>query len=354
MSNGRRKSNRTSAPSAASTSPRRCLAAEPRVRCPWAAMAVECRLAACETRTMIPVYRLPAWTGVVTGLRIGFDNAGAGKIVIKSFHTACDTRHSINNPNFIRGVHDYFTWSRDLAFLGEQSARVRHAMRFTMREFQTRQRNCIYTTWPGHEGRSGVQRTADGKKQIVRWRRHRRQLLGSSSIWRRRCLGHDLLLRCRPRPGGSGRSRLPRTRNGASRAGADAFDPGDLRQHARAVKAYGSKRFWNEETGRFGTVDLDGVLHDYGWTFLNNEAVYYDFVTPDQARRIRDLDQRPAHRRQATPRPEPTFTIGGSGRARRLGVTWIITSGAGQTRRASPGVTRCRTAARCLASPFTT
>ncbi|HOA62672.1 MAG: hypothetical protein KA191_17195 [Verrucomicrobia bacterium] len=28
--------------------------------------------------------------------------------------------------------------------------------------------------------------------------------------------------------------------------------------------------------------------HDYGWTFLNNEAVYYDFATPDQARSIRD------------------------------------------------------------------
>ncbi len=42
------------------------------------------------------------------------------------------------------------------------------------------------------------------------------------------------------------------------------------------------------QTGRFGTVDLDGVMHDYGWTFLNNEAVYYDFATPEQARTIRD------------------------------------------------------------------
>jgi hypothetical protein len=35
-------------------------------------------------------------------------------------------------------------------------------------------------------------------------------------------------------------------------------------------------------------VDLDGAMHDYGWTFLNNEAVYYDFATPEQARSIRD------------------------------------------------------------------
>ena len=68
--------------------------------------------------------------------------------------------------------------------------------------------------------------------------------------------------------------------------GADAFDPADLRKHAQEVKEYGTKRFWNEKTGRFGTVDLDGNLHDYGFTFLNNEAVYYDFATPEQARSI--------------------------------------------------------------------
>ena len=54
------------------------------------------------------------------------------------------------------------------------------------------------------------------------------------------------------------------------------------------MKAYGTKRFWNRSTQRFGTVDLDGVMHDYGWTFLNNEAVYHDFATERQARAIRD------------------------------------------------------------------
>ena len=134
---------------------------------PMGGGAGQMNLARVETRTMIPVYRVPGWTGTITGLRIGFDNPGPAKVVIKSFHSACDTRHPINNPNFIRGVHDYFAWSRDLAFLRDQIARVRTAMRFTMREFDTRNRKCIYTTWPGHEGRSGVRQTADGKKQIV-------------------------------------------------------------------------------------------------------------------------------------------------------------------------------------------
>jgi len=52
------------------------------------------------------------------------------------------------------------------------------------------------------------------------------------------------------------------------------------------VRDYGRKRFWNESTGRFGTVDLGGVMHDYGFTFLNTEAVHFDFATPEQAKSI--------------------------------------------------------------------
>ena len=240
-----------------------------------------------ETRTMIPVYRLPGWTGTLTGVRLAFDNPGPARIVIKSFHTACDTRHPINNPNFIRGVHDYFAWSRDLAFLRDQIGRVRTALRFTMREFDTRKRNCIYTTWPGHEGRSGVRRTADGKKQIV---------IGEGiggNYWDLLPFGgedalatiyyYDTLLDLADLE-----ERINAHPEWGVATGADAFDPADLRRHAQAVKDYGTKCFWNEQTGRFGTVDLDGVLHDYGWTFLNNEAVYYDFATAGQAGSIRD------------------------------------------------------------------
>jgi len=244
-------------------------------------------LARVETRTMIPVYRVPGWAGTITGVRIGFANSGPAKVVIKSFHTACDSRHPINNPNFIRGVHDYFAWSGDVTSLRDQIVRVRTAMRFTMREFDTRNRKCIYTTWPGHEGRSGVRRTADGKKQIVTG-----EGIGGN-YWDLLPFGgedalatlyyYDALLDLADLE-----ERIAAHPEWGIATGADAFDPVDLRQHAQAVKDYGAKRFWNPQTGRFGTVDLDGVMHDYGWTFLNNEAVYYDFATPEQARSIRD------------------------------------------------------------------
>jgi len=237
---------------------------------------------------MVPVYRLAGWRGTITGLRIGFDNRGPARVTVKSFHTACDTRHNINNPNFIRGCHDYFLWTRDVTFLRAQIGRMRSAARFMFREFATRERKCVYTTWPGHEGRSGV-RYVGGKKVVLPG-----EGVGSN-YWDLLPFGgedalatiyfHDMLLDL---------AELEEEIAAHPEwcvaewcvAGADAFDPADLRRHAREVKEYGTKRFWNETTGRFGTVDLDGRMHDYGFTFLNNEAVHHGFATPEQAASI--------------------------------------------------------------------
>ena len=236
-----------------------------------------------ETRTMIRMYRLPGWKNVITRLRIGFDNPGPARIFIKSFHTACDSRHNINNSNFIRGCHDYFLWSRDLAFLRDQMGRIRTAMRFVMQEFDTRARKCVYTTWPGHEGRSGTRRVA-GKTVVVPG-----EGIGSNYWDLLPFGGEDALATVYYYNTLLDLAELEAQITSHPEwniAAADAFSPADLRKHAQEVKDYGTKRFWSEKTGRFGTVDLDGNLHDYGFTFLNNEAVYYDFATPEQARSI--------------------------------------------------------------------
>ena len=249
--------------------------------------ATELATSAVETRTMMPVYRVPEWKGAITHLRIAFDNAAEAKVIIKSFHTACDTRHNINDANFVRGCHDYFMWTHDVTFLREQIGRVRSAMRFIMNEFNTRQRKCVYTTWPGHEGRSGVLRTPEGQKVIVRG-----EGIGSN-YWDLLPFGgedalatiyyYDALLDLADLE-----EQIVQHPQWCVATGAEAFDPGDLRRHAQEVKDYGTRRFWNSETGRFGTIDLDGAIHDYGFTFLNNEAVYYGFATPKQAKSIRD------------------------------------------------------------------
>lgn len=242
-------------------------------------------LAKVETRTMIELYRHPEWKGTITGLRIGFGNAGPARLVIKSFHTASDSRHNINNPNFIRGCHDYFVWSGDIDFLRGQIARIRKAMQFTMSEFDTRNRKCVYTTWPGHEGRSGV-RYVDGQKTIVRG-----EGVGSNYWDLLPFGGEDALATIYYYDALGDLADLEESIAAHPEwnvSATAAFDPADLRAHAEEVRGYGRRRFWNEATGRFGTVDLDGVMHDYGFTFLNNEAVYYGFATPEQARSIHD------------------------------------------------------------------
>lgn len=240
-----------------------------------------------ETRAMIPLYRLPNWNGTVTGLRFQFGNTAPAHLVIKSIHTACDTRQTINNPNFIRGCHNYFLWTHDLTFLRSQIGRIRTAMRFMMSEFDTRQRKCVYTTWPGHEGRSGVRIAPDGKKSILPG-----EGIGGNYWDILPFGGEDALATIYYYDSALALAELEEAiikhPEWCIARGADAFDPAELRKHAADVRDYGTHRFWNEKTGRFGTVDLDGNLHDYGFTFLNNEAICFGFATPEQAHSIRD------------------------------------------------------------------
>jgi hypothetical protein len=186
------------------------------------------------------VYRSPTWRGTIIGLRLAIDNAAAGEIVIKSFHTACDTRHNINNLNFIRGCHDYFVWTRDIGFLRSQIGRIRTAMRFVEQEFQTRERKCIYTSWPGHEGRSGV-RWIDGVKTIVPG-----EGIGSN-YWDLLPFGgedalatvyyYDTLLDL------AELEEAIAAHPEWAVSSMDRYDPSELRSHAKEVKAFAAERF---------------------------------------------------------------------------------------------------------------
>ena len=240
-----------------------------------------------EVRMMIPVYKHPKWKGTITSLRIGFDNPNAGAtVIIKSFHTAYDTRHNINNFNFIRGVASYFNWTGDVAFLRENAARARRAMRFAMSELHTRQRNLVFTPWVGHEGTSGVVIGADGKKTI-----HAGRGIGSNYWDLMPFGGEDALATIyyydTLRDFADLEQAIAEHSAWSIPAAEQPFDPADLRSHAAAVKAHAGELFWNERTGRFvAAIDREGVAHDYGFTFLNTEAIYHGFATDEQAKSI--------------------------------------------------------------------
>ncbi len=240
------------------------------------------------TCEMIPLFRHPRWTGRITRLRVGFGNPAPGaEVVVQALFSQYDTRHNINNFDFIRGAIDTFLWTGDTAFMRAALPRLRQALRYAQAEFHTREHNCVLTTWVGHEGTTGLVRHADGTKTL---------LPGSgigSNYWDLLPFGHkdgyatiryyDTLVRMAALERDI--DRHPEWNFPAE----DRFDPTDLEQHAVAVKAEGNRIFWSDETGRFvAGPDHTGQRHDYGFTFLNTDAIHYGFATEAHARQILD------------------------------------------------------------------
>jgi len=61
----------------------------------------------------------------------------------------------------------------------------------------------------------------------------------------------------------------------------------ELRSLAKQVKSNFGKTFWDAEKGRFiGCVDITGRNWDFGFTYLNLEAITYDLATEQQAGKI--------------------------------------------------------------------
>jgi uncharacterized lipoprotein YddW (UPF0748 family) len=236
--------------------------------------------------TMIPMYRHPQWTGEVAQLRIGLGNTAPGSVVVQAFFSQYDTRHNINSQNFVRGCAKYFWWTRDLSFLRAQINRMRTALRYVMTEHHALERKAVYTDWVGHDGRSGLERSAGGAKTI-----HPGQGIGNNYWDLMPFGGLDAYATIQYYDAVRVLAAIERENKEHPEwqipGGVLAFDPQMLERHAEEVKTEGNRIFWNREAQRFNAcVDADGKTHDYGFTFLNLEAVYYDFATPRHASAI--------------------------------------------------------------------
>jgi len=154
---------------------------------------------------------------------------------------------------------------------------------YMMEELGGRREKCIVTPWVGHDGRSGIEIAPDGKKIIHPGRgicNNYWDLLPMgykdtyATIHYYDTLKHmaDMERDIKMHP------------EWDMLGGHLRFEPGDLRQHAEEVKAQANKLFWNDRTGRFVcSIDIDGKSYDYGFTFLNLEAIYYGLAGDDQA-----------------------------------------------------------------------
>jgi hypothetical protein len=238
------------------------------------------------TYTMVPMYRHPQWTGEVAQLRIGLANTSTGYVTLQAFFSQYDTRHNINGQNFIRGCAKYFWWTGDLNFLRANINRMRTALRYLMTEHQALERKTIYTGWVGHDGRSGLKRGPNGAKEILTG-----QGVGNNYWDLLPFGGLDAYATIQYYDATLALAKIEREIRAHPQwqipSGVLSFNPTMLETHAAEVKATGNRLFWDQEPGRFvACLDADGKTHDYGFTFLNCEAIAYDFATPEHARSI--------------------------------------------------------------------
>lgn len=230
---------------------------------------------------MIPVHRHPEWKGKITQLRLLLPNLKPGaEATLQALFTHYDTRHNINSQNFIRGSANYFWWTGDRLFLRANINRMRLALRHLMTEHHGLAERVIKTTWVGHDGLSGLRLTPDGKKEILPghgvgnnyW-----DLLPFGNYDAYATIHYFDTLRTMARL----EAEILRHPEWNLPLGVFALTPGDLLAHAEEVRKRGNELFWNAKTGRFvACVDVKGASHDYGFTFLNLEAIHYGFAEP--------------------------------------------------------------------------
>jgi hypothetical protein len=241
----------------------------------------------------VPLYRQSDYAGIVTRYRLTFDQAESARLTLKSVITAVDTRHPITNSIYLRGCADYFAWTGDVDFLRANMGRMRRALRFALDEFSVREVKHVRVPWVGHDGRSGLVVSADGEKTV------RHGLGVGNNYWDLLPFGgHDALATIYLFDALHHVAALEREIAAhdpwAIPRDEEPFAAEDLAQLAEQVGRDFRERFWNADNGRFvGWIDLEGRPYDYGFTFVNLEAIYYGLASPEQARSIFDwLDGR--------------------------------------------------------------
>ena len=230
----------------------------------------------------LPVHRQPGYDGLLTRLRFSMPGGAGGRISVKSVLTAIDTRHPVTNSAFIQACSDYVNWTGDVDFLRRRLPEMRRAMAYALDEFGLESGAHVRVPWVGHDGRSGLARDAGGKRVL-------RPGLGvGNNYWDLLPFGgHDAFATMQAHVALRRMAEVEREIEAHPGWGIPAaggrMSAGALEALADRVRADFQSRFWNARTGRFaGWIDLAGEAHDFGFTFLNTEAVHHGLATPAQ------------------------------------------------------------------------
>lgn len=236
--------------------------------------------------TIVAVGEHPEWRGRITRLRLRASgvNPGSG-LTLQALFSQYDTRHNVNEAAFLIGCAEYLAWTGDRNFLTHSLPRMRGALEYLLAEHRVREEKVIRTTWTGHDGRSGL--------EFEKGVKHLRSGHGvGSNYWDLLPFGHDDLYAtnyaCRALDA------MAEVEAFAAEIDDPALSPPrtsakDLRELASSVRTEADRRFFQSTTGRFaGCIDVDGIAHDYGFTFVNLEAIAFGVASDDHAHSILD------------------------------------------------------------------
>ena len=241
----------------------------------------------------VPLYRHPGHAGLLTRYRLGLAAAAGAEIELKSIITAVDTRHPTTGGLFVQACSDVAAWTGDLDFLRAALPRMRRAIEYSLREFRVTQEHHVFVPWVGHDGRSGLVVDSSGRTIL-------RPGLGvGNNYWDLLPFGgHDALaticLHDALRKHAAIERLVARHPEWQVPAAPGPLEADRLEELADAIRRDFQTRFWNAETRRYnGWIDVDGRSYDYGFTFLNLEAVCGGLTADSQSADIFDwLDGR--------------------------------------------------------------
>ena len=178
-----------------------------------------------------------------------------------------DTRHFTTNPCFILGAYRYFVWTQDMDFLKEMMPKLRQAMAYEFNDVHGRD-GLLTIDAKGHDGKNdGI---GSNYWDILPF--GHKDAFSNSYYYAALQAMADLEQFCQ-----ASILNLPGPKESPAFYNA-------LRSKVR--KQY-NQTFWDDKAGRYvGCVDVDGVKHDYGFTFVNVEAMAYDLADKEQVKRV--------------------------------------------------------------------
>ncbi|HNT34379.1 MAG TPA: GH116 family glycosyl hydrolase, partial [bacterium] len=185
-----------------------------------------------------------------------------------------DTRHFDTNARLILSVWRYTLWTGDLNYLIEQLPRLRKAMQYQLTVL---------------DGTSGLIKTVS--KDVNG--RHRGV---GNNYWDILPFGHldayanaafYASLEAMAQLEEVFEQRVAEEQRQSLNTETELHTPEYYRALRQKTLAEYTTKFWDEKEGRFiGCIDIDGNRHDYGFTFLNLESMYYGLASPEQIKRI--------------------------------------------------------------------